>query len=741
MYSYATRKKTVSHASGQNRALTERAENSALGSYLSGLKGSKLNMSDELQQKIRERCGISPEGIKVYRDSGLAELGQKAYARGNEIHLASNAGSLDSEDGHKTILHEAAHIVQQGKSHSLTAGINETPSLESEAHAVAEGGHMDATGFTAPMPAQAAPIQGLGKWDKAKKWLSEGRTAIGGKINELADKAKGALAPAGKFVADKAKSAAGKAKTALAPVGNFIADKAVGAYDWVRNKLDDRAERKKREKEAKGPKEPGFFSKLGTRISDAYQGSKLQSAVDTARGGLKTAGSWVAGKAKAAGSAVASAAKTAGSGIANGVKSIGNFIKAHRKPKDPNAEPGFFSRMGTKISNAYQGSLLQKSVKATGAGLKAAGSWVADKGKSAYNWAMNKKQDLTDWVQDKKDSFAEHEKNRYMMNKANRENEEGGNYAERIQAARLALNNGAIGERIKNRQNLQQVLDYQSERPETGIMDTVKGVLANKHQMSSLAVSGALSGGGMIAKKMVPDTFGDVVSGSTNFLKGAYNAGLHKYQQNQVNAVTEDQLKQGATDEQLRFLKLAQGNMSDKLDRDQFGDKIDMIKGAATAGGGALNMVVPGAGAVGSLVSNGATVVNKIVQGKMESSGNWRSIKDEIFGSQDDYKAFKKAHGLRKKDMQLLLAEQAGYRDIDEMADSSKWQQAQVMDTLVGKEGDNGAKDLLAAKGIKGNALKTRDVESIANNDLGASLSLTTLQHNRDRRLKKRGGK
>ena len=52
MYSYATRKKPVSHASGQNRALTERAENSALGSYLSGLKGSKLNMSDELQQKI-----------------------------------------------------------------------------------------------------------------------------------------------------------------------------------------------------------------------------------------------------------------------------------------------------------------------------------------------------------------------------------------------------------------------------------------------------------------------------------------------------------------------------------------------------------------------------------------------------------------------------------------------------------------------------------------------------------------
>lgn len=712
MYSYATKRKALSPADGQKTALSRRAEDSALAGYLSGLSGSKLSMSGELQQKIRERCGISPEGIRVYRDRGLANLGQKAYARGSEIHVAENAGSLDSEAGHRLILHEAAHIVQQGKSHSIAAGINETPALESEAHAVADGAHMDASGFTAPMPAQAAPIQGFSGWEKAKKFLAKG--------------------------------------------GHAIADKAVGAYDWVRNKLDDYAEHKKQKKEAKGP---GFFSRLGSKISDAYQGSKLQSAVKTAGRGLKAAGGGIASAAKKLGGGVASVAKTVGGGIASaakavgggiasGARSIGNFIKAHR---NPNKKPGIFSRLGTKISNAYQGSKLQSMVNGAGRGLKKAGAWTAgkakkigswtvDKGKKLYNWGMDKKQSITDWIEEKKDALAEHEKNRYMTNKANREKREGSkiDYNTRIEAARLALGNGDIGERMRNRANLTDVLEYQSPRSEAGLMDKVKGKLANKQDLVSMGLKGGLSGTEKLVTNLAPESAGDIVEGAFSAAKGVANLAMHGYQKSNVNNVSDDKISEGATDEQARMLRLARGNMSDKLSRDMVEDGTDIASGALDAVGSGLNAVLPGASTVTTLLNKGVSLGSTIAQNSMTSSGNWRSIKDEIFGSQDNYRAFKKAHGLRKKDMQLLLAEQTGFRDVDEMADSSKWQQAQTIDTLLGKDGDNGAKALMAAKGVKGAALKIRDVEDIAENDIGTSMTLKTLEHNRDRRLKKK---
>ena len=665
-------------------------------------------MSGELQQKIRERCGISPEGIRVYRDRGLADLGQKAYARGNEIHVAENAGSLDSEAGHKMILHETAHIVQQGKSHSIAAGINETPALESEAHAVADGARMDATGFTAPMPAQAAPIQGLGRWDKAKKWLASGGRAIAG---------------------------------AAKKTGGAIANGAVSAYDWVRNKLDDHAEHKKQKEEREGP---GFFSRLGTKISDSYQGSKLQSMVNGAGRGLKAAGHGIATAAKAtgrglaaAGRGIAGGAKWIGSGIASGAKSLGGWFKERFK-KDPNAEPGFFSKLGTKISGAYQGSLLQRGVNATGRGLKAAGRWTANTAKKVGNWFKDRKQDVTDWWQDKKDAMAEHEKVRYMTNKANRELSEGSDYVGRIEAARLALGNGEIGERMRNRANIGDVLDYKSARSEATMKDKAKGMLANRQKLAASGLGGALSLGGTIGKKFVTDNVSGFIEGGVDAAKGATNLAMHGYQKSKVNGVSEDTLKNGATDEQARMLRLAQGNMSDKLSRDMVGDGFDMAKGAITAAGTGLNFVLPGASTAATVAGAGATLGKKIVQGSMASRGNWRSIKDEIFGSDENYQAFKKAHGLRSKDMQLLLAEQTGFRDVDEMADASKWQQAQTIDEMLGQDGDNGAKALMAAKGIRGAALKSKNLDSIAEDDIGTGLSLKTLEHNRDRRLKKR---
>ena len=99
-----------------------------LRSGLSSLHSRPAALSEELGNKIRERCGINPASVKVYRDDGLSGLGQKAYAKGAEIHLSGGV-STSGEEGQRVVLHEAAHIAQQG-SRSVAGAVNDDPALE-----------------------------------------------------------------------------------------------------------------------------------------------------------------------------------------------------------------------------------------------------------------------------------------------------------------------------------------------------------------------------------------------------------------------------------------------------------------------------------------------------------------------------------------------------------------------------------------------------------------------------------
>ncbi|MCH5281473.1 MAG: DUF4157 domain-containing protein [Lachnospiraceae bacterium] len=62
----------------------------------------------EMQQN-----GIARGAVKVFQDHGLEAWRQRAYARGNEIHVASNI-SLNSIEGRHILRHELAHVIQQG---------------------------------------------------------------------------------------------------------------------------------------------------------------------------------------------------------------------------------------------------------------------------------------------------------------------------------------------------------------------------------------------------------------------------------------------------------------------------------------------------------------------------------------------------------------------------------------------------------------------------------------------------
>lgn len=86
MNTYAEKKKSPMLTKKQQSP--QKSSDEMLRSGLSSLHSRPAALSEELGNKIRERCGINPASVKVYRDDGLSGLGQKAYAKGAEIHLS-----------------------------------------------------------------------------------------------------------------------------------------------------------------------------------------------------------------------------------------------------------------------------------------------------------------------------------------------------------------------------------------------------------------------------------------------------------------------------------------------------------------------------------------------------------------------------------------------------------------------------------------------------------------------------
>lgn len=237
MNTYAEKKKSPMLTKKQQSP--QKSSDEMLRSGLSSLHSRPAALSEELGNKIRERCGINPASVKVYRDDGLSGLGQKAYAKGAEIHLSGGV-STSGEDGQRVVLHEAAHIAQQG-SRSVAGAVNDDPALEQQADRVAAGEVMQGS-FSVPVNSENAPVQGWAPWDKAKKKFAE------------------------KKERDAKRTAAFAEGTSL---GNKHLDRLVAANDWVRDKMDDFRD---------------FRSGVKEKIADKYHGSKFESGVNKTKG-------------------------------------------------------------------------------------------------------------------------------------------------------------------------------------------------------------------------------------------------------------------------------------------------------------------------------------------------------------------------------------------------------------------------------------------------------------------------
>ena len=696
----------------------QKSSDEMLRSGLSSLHSRPAALSEELGNKIRERCGINPASVKVYRDDGLSGLGQKAYAKGAEIHLSGGV-STSGEEGQRVILHEAAHVAQQG-SRSVAGAVNDDPALEQQADRVAAGEVMQGS-FSVPVNSENAPVQGWAPWDKAKKKFAE------------------------KKERDAKRTAAFAEGTSL---GNKHLDRLVAANDWVRDKMDDFRD---------------FRSGVKEKIADKYHGSKFESGVNKTKGWFKGVGSGIAGMAKSAGNWVKDKATDAGTAI-KGSK-LGQWVsrkkeeRAKKKAEEAQKEPGWFKKTaaaaGEKIKSGA-GWVKDKAVKG--------GTWVKNKAVKAGKWLSKKKDDISDWIEEKKQAYADHDDQRYLKRLVRK----GG--ASALNAIALAdqdLKHGEYSGNVKHR--AEALRDYDEEKRQFMTdeeskaakaakkaeplsagkvldavgdnVDVVGSVMSahdarkrgNSQQAALDSMDAINSGMGYVTKGLssldLPglSAVGDVAEMGTTIGK----LGIHSYQKHKLNGVDEAGQTAGVDEADQKYMRIAHSGYGNTLDQEIRSGVGDVAKYGISALGSGLSAVT---GGVSSTVAKGLNKAVDLGVSHMNSSAREKTDSEigyeDIFGSVDAAKKFKSKHSIDKNTMEILMRRNTGSRSMSDLADRSRYEAARVNHQYLAREGDNGAKKMMAAFGEK-NFEQTP--LSMIDEKIGQSHSLKEL--NRRRRL------
>lgn len=782
MNTYAEKKKSPMLTKKQQSP--QKSSDEMLRSGLSSLHSRPAALSEELGNKIRERCGINPASVKVYRDDGLSGLGQKAYAKGAEIHLSGGV-STSGEEGQRVVLHEAAHIAQQG-SRSVAGAVNDDPALEQQADRVAAGEVMQGS-FSVPVNSENAPVQGWAPWDKAKKKFAEKkerdakRTAAFAEGTSLGNKHLDRLVAANDWVRDKMddfrdfrsgvkekiadkyhgskfESGVNKTKGWFKGVGSGIAGMAKSAGNWVKDKATDagtaikgsklgqwvsrkKEERaKKKAEEALKPKEPGKFSKFMTGAKNWVSDK------------AKSAGGWISDKAKAAGSAIK------GSKLGQWV-SRKKEERAKKKAAEAQKEPGWFKKTaaaaGEKIKSGA-GWVKDKAVKG--------GTWVKNKAVKAGKWISKKKDDISDWIEEKKQAYADHDDQRYLKRLVRK----GG--ASALNAIALAdqdLKHGEYSGNVKHR--AEALRDYDEEKRQFMTdeeskaakaakkaeplsagkvldavgdnVDVVGSVMSahdarkrgNSQQAALDSMDAINSGMGYVTNGLssldLPglSAVGDVAEMGTTIGK----LGIHSYQKHKLNGVDEAGQTAGVDEADQKYMRIAHSGYGNTLDQEIRSGVGDVAKYGISALGSGLSAVT---GGVSSTVAKGLNKAVDLGVSHMNSSAREKTDSEigyeDIFGSVEAAKKFKSKHSIDKNTMEILMRRNTGSRSMSDLADRSRYEAARVNHQYLAREGDNGAKKMMAAFGEK-NFEQTP--LSMIDEKIGQSHSLKEL--NRRRRL------
>lgn len=782
MNTYAEKKKSPMLTKKQQSP--QKSSDEMLRSGLSSLHSRPAALSEELGNKIRERCGINPASVKVYRDDGLSGLGQKAYAKGAEIHLSGGV-STSGEEGQRVVLHEAAHIAQQG-SRSVAGAVNDDPALEQQADRVAAGEVMQGS-FSVPVNSENAPVQGWAPWDKAKKKFAEKkerdakRTAAFAEGTSLGNKHLDRLVAANDWVRDKMddfrdfrsgvkekiadkyhgskfESGVNKTKGWFKGVGSGIAGMAKSAGNWVKDKATDagtaikgsklgqwvsrkKEERaKKKAEEALKPKEPGKFSKFMTGAKNWVSDK------------AKSAGGWISDKAKAAGSAIK------GSKLGQWV-SRKKEERAKKKAAEAQKEPGWFKKTaaaaGEKIKSGA-GWVKDKAVKG--------GTWVKNKAVKAGKWISKKKDDISDWIEEKKQAYADHDDQRYLKRLVRKG---GASVLNSIALADQDLKHGEYSGNVKHR--AEALRDYDEEKRQFMTdeeskaakaakkaeplsagkvldavgdnVDVVGSVMSahdarkrgNSQQAALDSMDAINSGMGYVTKGLssldLPglSAVGDVAEMGTTIGK----LGIHSYQKHKLNGVDEAGQTAGVDEADQKYMRIAHSGYGNTLDQEIRSGVGDVAKYGISALGSGLSAVT---GGVSSTVAKGLNKAVDLGVSHMNSSAREKTDSEigyeDIFGSVEAAKKFKSKHSIDKNTMEILMRRNTGSRSMSDLADRSRYEAARVNHQYLAREGDNGAKKMMAAFGEK-NFEQTP--LSMIDEKIGQSHSLKEL--NRRRRL------
>ena len=742
MNTYAEKKKSPMLTKKQQSP--QKSSDEMLRSGLSSLHSRPAALSEELGNKIRERCGINPASVKVYRDDGLSGLGQKAYAKGAEIHLSGGV-STSGEEGQRVVLHEAAHIAQQG-SRSVAGAVNDDPALEQQADRVAAGEVMQGS-FSVPVNSENAPVQGWAPWDKAKKKFAE------------------------KKERDAKRTAAFAEGTSL---GNKHLDRLVAANDWVRDKMDDFRD---------------FRSGVKEKIADKYHGSKFESGVNKTKGWFKGVGSGIAGMAKSAGNWVKDKATDAGTAI-KGSK-LGQWVsrKKEERAKKKAAEalkpkePGKFSKFmtgaknwvsdkaksaGTAIKESKLGQWVsrkkeerakkkaaeaqkepgwfKKTAAAAGEKIKSGAGWVKDKAVKGGTWVKNKavkagkwlskkKDDISDWIEEKKQAYADHDDQRYLKRLVRKG---GASVLNSIALADQDLKHGEYSGNVKHR--AEALRDYDEEKRQFMTdeeskaakaakkaeplsagkvldavgdnVDVVGSVMSahdarkrgNSQQAALDSMDAINSGMGYVTKGLssldLPglSAVGDVAEMGTTIGK----LGIHSYQKHKLNGVDEAGQTAGVDEADQKYMRIAHSGYGNTLDQEIRSGVGDVAKYGISALGSGLSAVT---GGVSSTVAKGLNKAVDLGVSHMNSSAREKTDSEigyeDIFGSVDAAKKFKSKHSIDKNTMEILMRRNTGSRSMSDLADRSRYEAARVNHQYLAREGDNGAKKMMAAFGEK----------------------------------------
>ena len=398
--------------------------NQAILDQLNTMKSRRREPSADVNAKLAERFGVQMTGLKIYEDEGLSEMGPNAYARGNEIHFSRGKYNPYSPSGERLLMHEAAHIVQQG-THAVSGdGYMRSSQMEAQAENVANGGQIDVSGFSMPT-GSAGPIQGDKPMNPVKRLVSRIKNHKRSKHRSSDTTAQTPDTTAQTTdttvqttdTTAQPQDAAAQAPTTAPPRKHrsAAASAAISAYDKVMDARDDAKE---------------WLSAKRKQIAKKYHGSKLEKAVHSVTAGahrLKTGAKTHAGKVKQkiADSRIGKAAKAVGAKVKQGATAVKDVVVTGAK-KAAGAVKEKVSKAADWVKDKYEGSKLQKGVKKVKNAAKKVkhavvkvGNKIMDTGagkaaKRAVKWIGDKKEQFKDWVDDKKYALRRHNEQRHM---------------------------------------------------------------------------------------------------------------------------------------------------------------------------------------------------------------------------------------------------------------------------------------------------------------------------------------